>query len=161
MLVLRTLRTVAADIILHLPRNNARADRSTQPSKIRILNFFPGFRRSPDRCAQENEVLDEELAGIPEHGKPVREMERSRSGEQKTHCEQESDDSSDAANERKLCRERPQRDEQSDNNLDPSDQIGNSLKAEDSIEPGHEAAARHQRLNPVGLVSGEFESANE
>jgi len=102
-----------------------------------------------------------ELARIPEHGKPVREMERSRGGEEKTECEQEGDDCSVAANERELCRERPQRDERSDHNLDRSDQIGNSLKAEDSIKPGHEGAARHQGLNPVGLISGEFEGADE
>jgi len=92
------------------------------------LIFFPCFRGSPDRCAQENKVLNEELARIPKHWKPAREMECSRRGEQKTHCKQESDDSSDAANERELCRERPQCDQGRDSDLNRSDQIGNSLK---------------------------------
>jgi len=106
---------------------------------------------------QENEVLDEELARIPEHRKPVREMERSGVEKRKLSVSKKVINSSDAANERELCRERPQHDERSDHNLDRSDQIGNSLKAEDSIKPGHERAARHQGLNPVGLISGEFE----
>ncbi len=73
-------RTLRAEIVLLLPRNHARKIDLFNDRCFERLIFFPCFRRNPNRCAQENEVLDKELAGIPKHWKPVRKMERSRSG---------------------------------------------------------------------------------
>src|SRR5579859_2744943 len=61
------------------------------------------FCRSPDRCAQENEILDKELACIPQQGESVRELERSWSREEKTHREHEGDDGTSASDEREPC----------------------------------------------------------
>ena len=44
--------------------------------KRELLIFFPCFGGSPDRCAQKNEILDQELASIPQERKSMRELER-------------------------------------------------------------------------------------
>ena len=53
---------------LRLRQQNSRRERIKRSNELACLACFC---RGPDRCAQEDEILDEKLARIPEQGKPV------------------------------------------------------------------------------------------
>jgi hypothetical protein len=74
-----------------------------------------------------------------------------------TQGEHESDNGH-SADERESRGNRPHCYRQGNNDFDHSNQIGDDLNTEDSVEPEHQRAIRHQGLDALCFASGEFKN---
>jgi hypothetical protein len=75
-----------------------------------------------------------------------------------TQGEHESDNGTHSADERESRGNRPHCYKQGNNDFDHSNQIGDDLNTEDSVEPEHQRAIRHQGLDALCFASGEFKN---
>jgi hypothetical protein len=105
-----------------------------------------GIRGCPERRPQENQILNEELAGTAKYFNAVAKLDRARRRKQEAGGQQERGDGPQAPHERSPRSNGSQCQQQCDKEFGNADEIGDPLFAKDEIHPGHERAVGDEWL---------------